>query len=694
MTVATSGVGLGTVTSSQGGISCHSGSSSNCAQAFFAGTSISLTATPDRGYAFAGWSGACSGTGSALFTINADTSCTASFVRGPDPTVSASVAGSGTITSGSGSINCPGGSCSTTITWGSSITLTANASGNGSLVEWTGSCSGSAASFTLSNVIVDTACGARFAPPVHFTVTLDGSGVGQVTASSGGLVCSSGSCSADYAYNTAVTLTATPAAASTFQNWGGSCSGTSPSTTVTLLVDQTCTASFKSDQKRLTVTFAGTGTGIVSSVPSGINCNPSPAASICAATFDIGATVTLTAIAETPSVTNSYDQSRFDGWGGICSGTQATASVVMTAAQACTANFTKIKSGVTLTITLAGTKSGTVTSTPAGLTCLSTTIGRQCQARFAKDAQVSLSVAADAGARFVGWSGACTGRTVPFPLTLSVATACTASFSPGPIEPVAGAWWNPAEPGRGYGIEVQRSSGDAKIFFGSFVYTTAGPDIWYAGFLSPSDDGTSFVGQLTAYRGGQTLLGAYQTAVTAEALGQNAQPTRLTFTSPTTGTIEFPPLQAFAIGTTVTITRFPVVTGGLTNPRATAPTLPATGWWWNQAEPGRGLFLEAQADAAGNQVLFALFFLYGGDGSPRWYFGEITLASTGTAWAAASLSLYECSGGEPIGASSPTVANCVSVPGGQTTLQFSAAGDTALMTLSTGAQIALQRFTF
>ena len=41
-----------------------------------------------------------------------------------------------------------------------------------------------------------------------------------------------------------------------------------------------------------------------------------------------------------------------------------------------------------------------------------------------------------------------------------------------------------------------------------------------------------------------------------------------------------------------------------------------------------------------------------------------------------------------------SVASCAVVPGGQTTLQFSTTGDTATMTLSTGTQVALQRFTY
>jgi hypothetical protein len=46
--------------------------------------------------------------------------------------------------------------------------------------------------------------------------------------------CSGGVCGATYPAGARITLTATPAAGSTFTGWGGECSGTSPTCVVTM----------------------------------------------------------------------------------------------------------------------------------------------------------------------------------------------------------------------------------------------------------------------------------------------------------------------------------------------------------------------------------------------------------------------------------------------------------------------------
>jgi len=75
LTVTSAGVGAGTVTSSPAGINCPG----TCSANFNDGTQVTLTATPASGFSFAGWSGACTGTGTCAVTLNAASTVTSSF---------------------------------------------------------------------------------------------------------------------------------------------------------------------------------------------------------------------------------------------------------------------------------------------------------------------------------------------------------------------------------------------------------------------------------------------------------------------------------------------------------------------------------------------------------------------------------------------------------------------------------------
>src|SRR5205823_4903352 len=64
---------------------------------------------------------------------------------------------------------------------------------------------------------------------------------------------------------------------------------------------------------------------------------------------------------------------------------------------------------------------GTVTSTPAGITC-----GTSCAGSYASGTAVTLTAAPAAGSVFTGWSGGCTG-TGSCMVTLTSATTVTAT---------------------------------------------------------------------------------------------------------------------------------------------------------------------------------------------------------------------------------------------------------------------------
>lgn len=158
------------------------------------------------------------------------------------------------------------------------------------------------------------------------SITLAGNGSGTVTSSPAGINCGT-DCQEPYTSGTQVTLTATPAAGSTFAGWsGGGCTGTG-TCTVTMNAATSVTATFNSAPTifTLTVTKTGTGTGSVTSSDSLINCGET-----CSASFNTGIIVTLTATPDPGST--------FDGWSGACTGT-GTCTVTMNAATIVAAAF-------------------------------------------------------------------------------------------------------------------------------------------------------------------------------------------------------------------------------------------------------------------------------------------------------------------------------------------------------------------
>ncbi|HYL12830.1 MAG TPA: hypothetical protein VEV41_07330, partial [Terriglobales bacterium] len=232
--------------------------------------------------------------------------------------------GSGTVTSSPTGINCPS-ICSASFASGTTVTLTANPAAGSTFAGWSGACAGTGTcNVTMNSAQSVTATFNAVTFPL--SVTLAGSGTGSISSAPSGINCP-GTCSASFASGTTVTLTATPAAGSTFAGWSGACAGTG-TCNVTMNSAQSVTATFNAVTFPLSVTATGTGSGSVTSAPSGINCPGT-----CSASFASGATVTLTA---TPAA-----GSTFAGWSGACAGT-GTCNVTMNSAQSVTATFNAV----------------------------------------------------------------------------------------------------------------------------------------------------------------------------------------------------------------------------------------------------------------------------------------------------------------------------------------------------------------
>jgi parallel beta helix pectate lyase-like protein/List-Bact-rpt repeat protein len=77
LTLTVTGAGTGTVISAPAGLSCGA----SCSASFAAGTSVALTATPAAGTVFAGWSGACTGSGACTVVMDQARAVTVRFSR-------------------------------------------------------------------------------------------------------------------------------------------------------------------------------------------------------------------------------------------------------------------------------------------------------------------------------------------------------------------------------------------------------------------------------------------------------------------------------------------------------------------------------------------------------------------------------------------------------------------------------------
>jgi uncharacterized repeat protein (TIGR02543 family) len=399
--------GDGSVASKPAGITCGS----DCSEEYARGTGVTLTAAPDGGSVFTGWSGACTGAqATCTVTMDAAKTVTAKFARLLGLTVTRAGSGSGTVTSSPPGINC-GADCSESYAQGTAVTLTAAPDNASAFSGWSGACTGAQATCTVTMDAAKTVT-ATFARLVGLTVTRAGSGSGTVTSSPPGINCGA-DCSESYAQGTAVTLTATADASSVFSGWSGACTGAQATCTVTMDAAKTVTATFGSvvQTSTLMVTKAGSGNGTVTSSPPGINCGTD-----CTKAFPTGTAVTLTAAPDNAST--------FSGWSGACTGTQTTCQLTMDAAKTVVATFTPAVTTWLLTVTKAGSGTGTVTSSPPGINC-----GADCNESYAQGTLVTLTAMADASSVFSGWSGACSGAQSTCQVTMDSAKSVTATFT-------------------------------------------------------------------------------------------------------------------------------------------------------------------------------------------------------------------------------------------------------------------------
>ncbi|MGE5274943.1 MAG: InlB B-repeat-containing protein [Verrucomicrobiota bacterium] len=311
-------------------IDCDTGDE-DCSTEVPKGSTLTIVETPDEGFVFGGWSGACSGSSRSCTLVMDDSKNATGTFRKPRLTVT--VNGNGTVTGGG--IACTNGSssgCSAEVSAGTEVTLTATPPSGGSFTSWSGCTTSSAATCTVTmtgdkNVTANFSGGS--VGPTTFPLSVSVTGSGTVTG--GGINCGVGgtACSATHAAGTNVTLTATPGTGQAFTGWGGACSGSSRTCSLTMSAARSVTATFSGGPTaEVELSVAVTGRGTVTG--GGISCGNGKTA--CRAKVRQDSTVGLTA---SPAA-----GARFGGWGGACRGKLPTCTVQMDEAKRVTAAFT------------------------------------------------------------------------------------------------------------------------------------------------------------------------------------------------------------------------------------------------------------------------------------------------------------------------------------------------------------------
>ena len=226
--------GEGMVVSGDGTINCGK----DCAETYFPGAPVVLTALANPDSVFAGWSGtgiSCPGTGACTVTMDKAYTVKATFI-GPSTLKVQKTAknkGAGVVTSSDGKISC-GPTCQGSYLYNSTVTLTATPDPLSVFSSWTGCDSASGNTCTVTATKAKTVK-ATFTGPwtLKVAVASKNKGMGTVASTPPGISCP-GECSKLYMEGASVILTATPDPLSVFSSWTGCDSASGNTCTVAM----------------------------------------------------------------------------------------------------------------------------------------------------------------------------------------------------------------------------------------------------------------------------------------------------------------------------------------------------------------------------------------------------------------------------------------------------------------------------
>ena len=430
VSVTGGGTGSGTVTSAPAGISCTVAESptGSCSGTFLDGATVTLTATPTANSVFAGWTGACSGTGPCTVTVDQARTVGAAFTRRQVTlVVSLSGAGAGgidvggqrcTLAAGAGSA-----SCTLRVDVERALTLSAQPAAGSELTGWSGACAASARAPTCTlTLTADGTVGATFAPAAaRLTIVGEAgaTGLGTVRTGDGALACTlrgavaTGTCATTVAVGATLTLDAVPDQFSDLAAWTGGCAGTT-GLRCTLVVRDTVAVGvrFERRQAAVTVNLTGAGAGAVTLDGTPLCAlAPSQGTATCTRQVDLGTSITLALQPAGGSIAT---------WAGPCANTPpgGPCTIAVTAATV-TVPVTFAAGPQTLTVRpIAGYRGGgTIVTSDRRIDCTvafpSRAVSGSCTATYPVGTSVALAFtpAPNSATSIVEWVGPCAPAT-------------------------------------------------------------------------------------------------------------------------------------------------------------------------------------------------------------------------------------------------------------------------------------------
>ena len=333
------------------------------------GANTSCSQTPNAGYTFTGWSGACSGTGACSITnVTASQTVTANYSVNTYSILKQSnpIAG-GTVTCTPDPVN-----------HGASTSCTQTPNAGYTFANWSGACAGNGAC-APSNVT------ANLTVTANYNITTYAIAASASPALGGSVICTPNPVN----HGTSSGCSQTPNAGYSFTGWSGACTGTGSCSLTNVTANQSVTASYSlntySILKQSNPIAGGT-----------VTCTPDP--------VNHGATTSCT---QTPNA--GYT---FTNWSGACSGNGACAPSNVTANLTVTATYSL--NSYTITRVVSPVAGGSVTCTPNPVSHGSSS---------------TCSQTPNAGYTFTGWSGACTGNGACSLTNVTANQTVTASYS-------------------------------------------------------------------------------------------------------------------------------------------------------------------------------------------------------------------------------------------------------------------------